>query len=112
MDGALEVYLPVRLDIASVVVLFDVDQVHGRTLYQLADYATMRGLARTRPSQRAEASILALFDRADGGPGELTAFDRAYLASLHGNIPNIAGAQVIGGVSRRLRRQASAEERR
>jgi len=105
-----KIYLPVRQDIASVLVVFDVDQVRGNTLVQLADYATMRGLARTQASGTVRDSILALFDAsAATPPAGLTPFDRAYLASLYETIPNIAGAHVIGGVSRRLRRQAAEE---
>ena len=43
-----KIYLPVREDITRVVVLFDKEGVKGKTLLQLADYAMMRGLARTR----------------------------------------------------------------
>ncbi len=34
------------------MVLFDLEKMKGKTLVQLADYATMRGLARTRPRGR------------------------------------------------------------
>lgn len=104
------IYLPIRNDIAQVLVVFDRDQVKGKTLIQLADYATMRGLAKTKPAANAKAmdTILALFD---GGapPTGLTQFDRAYLAALYEDIPNLPGIAKLGGVNRQLRRQAEAE---
>jgi hypothetical protein len=46
-------------------VLFDRAAVSGKTLVQLADYATMRGIARTRPAEsdgQPLDTILTLFD--------------------------------------------------
>jgi len=108
-----KIYVPVREDITSVVVLFDLDDVKGKSLVQLADYATMRGLARTRPVDgegRAMDTILSLFDTSASPPLELTAFDRAYLGSLYSSIANLPGAVKIGGINRHLRLQAAAEE--
>jgi len=58
---------------------------------QLADYATMRGLAYTRPASGARpmTTILALFndrdivDPVDRQPAELTSFDLGYLRSVY-----------------------------
>jgi hypothetical protein len=105
-----KIYLPVRQDIEQVIVFLDKSAVRGKTLAQLADYAMMRGLARTKPSSDGQVldSILTLFDPNATPPLSMTAFDRAYLGSVYDGIPNIAGATKIGGVPRQLRRQAAA----
>jgi len=107
-----KIYLAVREDIERVVVLFNKEGVKGKTLLQLADYATMRGLARTRPtseSGQALDTILALFDPAGSPPLQMTEFDRAYLGAVYDGIPNIPGITKVQGVNRQMRR---AEEGR
>lgn len=111
-----KIFLRTREDITSVVVLFDMADVKGKTLLQLADYATMRGLARTRPVEgageegvRAMDTILALFDPGAAPPAEMTAFDRAYLAALYDGIPNMPGISKVMGVNRQLRLQDAAD---
>jgi hypothetical protein len=108
--------IPVRDDIVGVLVLFDRDDVRDMTLVQLADYATMRGLARTRPIDddgQAMSTILALFDPDATPPVELTTFDTAYLASLYAGQANTLGINKVLGVDAQLRRaqaqQAAAE---
>ena len=108
--------IPVRDDIVGVLVLFDRDDVRDLTLVQIADYATMRGLARTRPVDddgQAMSTILALFDPDATPPDELTTFDTAYLASLYAGRANTLGINKVLGVDARLRRaqaeQAAAE---
>jgi hypothetical protein len=110
-----KIYLATREDIEFVVVLFDLEKMKGKTLVQLADYATMRGLARTRPVAGAgEAggpamdTILALFDPAAEPPAEMTDFDRAYIAALYDGIANIPGITKVQGVNRQLRMQEAA----
>jgi hypothetical protein len=107
-----KIYIPIREDITGVLVLFDRAAVRGKTLVQLADYATMRGIARTRPVEddgQALDTILTLFDPEATAPPELTAFDRAYLGSLYAGLPNIPGLTKVLGVDIRLRRDARAE---
>ena len=72
----------------------------------------MRGLARTRPADGAGEeggqpmdTILALFDEGAAPPAEMTEFDRAYLAAVYNNIPNIPGITKVLGVNRQLRIQ-------
>lgn len=104
-----KIYLAVREDIARVVVLFDMEGVKGKTLLQLADYATMRSLARTRPATedgQAMDTILALFDAEGTPPLQMTEFDRAYLAAVYDGIPNIPGITKVQGVNRQLRKEA------
>jgi hypothetical protein len=102
-----------REDIYSVLILFDREEVRGKSLLQLADYATMRGLAFTRETrgEPEAATILSLFDGDGPKPERLTAFDRAYLASLYDGIPNMPAQSKIGGVNRHLERQQVAAQR-
>ena len=106
--GRARVTLGVREDITGVLILFDRDDVRDVTLIQLADYATMRGLARTRPIDadgQAMETILALFDRDSTPPAEMTAFDSAYLAALYAGRADISGLSKLLGVDRELHRQ-------
>jgi hypothetical protein len=104
--------LSAREDITGVLILFDRDDVRGLTLTQLADYSTMRGLARTRPVDgdgQAMATILALFDQDAPPVAEMTAFDRAYLGALYGSRATVTGLTTVLNVNRELRRQGEAE---
>jgi hypothetical protein len=108
------IYFPLREDIYSVLVLFDREQVRDKTLLQLADYATMRGLAFTRET-RGEVpadTILSLFDGAGPKPARLTTFDLGYLGSLYDGIPNMPATSKLNNVRRHMERQvaAAAEE--
>ncbi|HEU4652206.1 MAG TPA: hypothetical protein VFS49_12405, partial [Croceibacterium sp.] len=108
--GRARVQLAAREDITGVLILFDRDDVRGLTLIQLADYATMRGLARTRPVDgdgQPMDTILALFDPDATPPAEMTAFDRAYLDALYRGPANVTGLSKVLGVSRELERQAA-----
>ncbi|AKH42934.1 hypothetical protein FHS61_003158 [Altererythrobacter atlanticus] len=108
-----KIYLSTREDILQVVILFDLAAVQGKSLVQLADYATMRGLARTVPPEGEQAmdTILGLFSVPSGrAPAEMTEFDRAYLASLYDSIPNLPATARILGVNRQLRLARVAEE--
>lgn len=108
-----KIYLPVREDIAQVVVLFDREGVRGKTVIQLADYATMRGFAQTRPprSNAPLDTILALFDPDSDGPTGLTEFDQAYLRSVYDSIPNLPAASKLLGVNRQLSRMEKEREK-
>jgi hypothetical protein len=108
-----KIYLAIREDITRVVVLFDREGVRGKTLLQLADYATMRGLARTRPVDgegHPMDTILALFDPSGSPPAKLTEFDQAYLAAVYDGMPNIPGVTKVLGVNRQLRLQTGEPE--
>lgn len=98
-----KIYTAVRHDITSVMVMFDTEAARGKSLIQLADYAVMRGLAQTRPSDEASMdSILTLFDE-EAPPQRLTLFDRAYLRSLYEWLPNLPAITKLTGVNRQLR---------
>ena len=55
-----KIYLTIREDITQIVVLFDRAAVRGKTVIQLADYATMRSFARTRPTDGDAAGRLGI----------------------------------------------------
>ena len=106
------IYFPLREDIYSVLVIFERDLVRDKTLLQLADYATMRGLAFTRET-RGEVpadTILSLFDGDGPKPERLTAFDLGYLGSLYDGIPNMPAMSKIRNVDRHMRRQAARDD--
>lgn len=83
-----------RQDIVATLVVFDRNAVVGMSLVQLADYAVMRSFARTRDMEGEAAldTILGLFAEEGPRPQSLTAFDRAYLASLYDGVANIPAA--------------------
>jgi hypothetical protein len=106
-----KIFFPTREDIVSVMILFDRAAVRGKSLMQLADYATMRGLALTREtSGEPEApTILSLFDGDGPKPDRLTDFDLGYLGSLYRGIPNIPAESKIAGVGDEIDRQQREE---
>ena len=98
-----KLYTSTRRDIVSAMVIFDRDEVGGMSVGQLADYATMRGLAQTRPPQTASMrTILSLFNPSGPYPEGLTDFDRAYLRSLYGWIANLPAHMKLGRADREL----------
>ena len=77
----------VRSDINGAIVVFDAARARGRTVQQLADYATMRVLApvqdfETVPEDGAP-TILQLFVEEAATVDGLTEFDWAYLAAFY-----------------------------
>lgn len=72
--------------IDSSVIVFDNMATIGKTVRQLADYAAMRLLAKTKVPEQASdaATILALFDAAEGtAPATMTSVDQQYLRALY-----------------------------
>ncbi|MEL7189368.1 MAG: hypothetical protein AAGK17_07435 [Pseudomonadota bacterium] len=84
---------PVRSEIRSAVVLIELASANGKTLEQLADYATMRTFASTSEIESetipAASTILTLFQDEDAPP-ELTTFDRAFIKGLYSDPRNYA----------------------
>ncbi len=99
-------FLASRVDITASVVIIDLGAIDGMPAAQIADYAAMRTLARTRPAQgdSAASTILSLFDRDVQHPREMTSFDLAYLRSLYEAGSNVPASVRILGVNRALRR--------
>ncbi len=88
--------------IRSTVVIIDADWLVGMDLERVADYATMRLLAPgLRPDLHAEGyppSVIAPF-AAEAGEGELTRFNRAYLAALYDLRPNAPATRLAAAVA-------------
>lgn len=83
---------PIRMDVTGAVVLIDIAHLPGKTLDQIADYATMRLLAPVEDIAANDAaavpSILTLFTAPDTAPAGLTEFDNAYLRAFYALRPN------------------------
>ncbi len=100
-----------RRDLELSVVMIDSDLLSDLDALALADYATMRALARTRSVERGEnptASVLALFDDPVRSPQAMTEFDRAYLASLYASSANMPGHLALRDIDERME-QATSE---
>lgn len=78
---------PVTAEISAAVILIELESVDGKTINQIADYATMRTFANTgqidAETAPAAPTILTLFQD-DEPPAELTTFDRAFISRLYG----------------------------
>jgi CubicO group peptidase (beta-lactamase class C family) len=100
---------PEARDIVSALVVIDRAAVRGKTLTQLADYVTVRGLSHSRPADGDEAldTILGLFAPGAQAPAEMTAFDIGYLRSLYEAPPNRPAGHMLLKV-RRLSREQEA----
>jgi hypothetical protein len=109
-----DMFLAERRDIVSSLIVFDREQVLGMSTTQLADYATMRGLAHTRPASGDEPmeTILALFEGDRSRPLELTSFDRGYLESLYRGRPDQRAMTRFLGVGRRAEEAREESARR
>jgi hypothetical protein len=95
------IYVPTRQDITAAMVLIDRDAMAGRSVAQLADYATLYGLADYVPAAAPETpTIQRLFsDDTDSSIGGLSAFDLAYLERLYSSIPNLPGRMRLEGLA-------------
>lgn len=94
------IYVPTRQDITAAMVLIDREAAAGRSNTQLADYATLHGLADYIPAATAETpTIQRLFDGdAATAPQGLSEFDLTYLQQLYSSIPNLPGYTRLEGL--------------
>ncbi|MES2095759.1 MAG: hypothetical protein V4459_03295 [Pseudomonadota bacterium] len=96
---------PTRQDMEASFVVIDQAATLGLTLRQIADYAAMRGLARTRPpGEKSDiGTILAVFDpSAANRPREMTSADTAYLAALYKSPGTEAAVNERARIARRI----------
>lgn len=112
---------PVRSDINGTILLFDSGQADGRSVRQLADYATFRILAPVQDfgqtPQGGMASILTLFAEDSAPPDGLTDFDWAYLAAYYrlgrgakaSAVHDAVKRTILDGSGEKLREKASGE---
>ncbi len=80
--------------------MIDIKAIDGMAVVQLADYATMRAFARTRPvgSDSSASTILSLFDKTAPAPRELTTFDLGYLSAIYKTQGNLPASAKIGAI--------------
>jgi len=97
-----------KTGVAGAVVVIDINAIDGKTATQLADYASLRLLAPTGEIKEiAEGSpetIMTLFLDPANAPGELTAFDLAYLRGVYQIAPNVPASNVYGQTTRNAMR--------
>jgi hypothetical protein len=93
---------PTQQEIELAYVVIETRATLGKKLMQVADYAAMRGMMRSRPEKLAadDNTILRLFEPgATNGPAALTPSDRAYLAGLYYGRGNRSAASQMGQIS-------------
>lgn len=96
------IYVPVRRDILASMVLIDRDAVSGLSPNQIADYATLVGLAEYVPEPSTRTlSIQALFEDGGDRPSGLSEFDKTYLSRLYSSIPNLPASVLVEGLEDR-----------
>jgi hypothetical protein len=91
--------------IDSATVVIDAKEVIGRSAIQLADYAMMRALARTRPvtGDSDVGTILSLFDPDSASALSVTEADVAYLKALYAMPGNRTATYQMGRIADRLK---------
>lgn len=96
---------PTRQYIDASFIVIDQTATYGLTLRQIADYAAMRGLARTRETAAAGGvvSILSLFDRSTAiHPQGLSSTDMAYLRALYARTGEERAVQERARIARQI----------
>ena len=98
------IYVATRRDYLASMVLIDREATEGLTVFQLADYVTMRALGGDSFGRIAPegATILALFDTAGDAPKSMTPADWIYLDTLYRSLPNLPAALTLSTVQNRL----------
>lgn len=95
---------PIRMDVMGAAVLIDLDHVGGKTLEQLAAYATIRLLATVRDREPDEVgtvpSVLSLFTQPEQAPAGLTRFDLSLLRAFYAMRPNERSAAILDSTAR------------
>ena len=109
----------IRSDINGTIVIFDRDRANGKSVQQLADYATFRILAPVQDlavvPEKSVPSILQLFSEGADPPDGLTEFDWAYLSAYYkldrgakvSAIHDAAKQAMLDGTGAKLRERAA-----
>ncbi|TIX48788.1 hypothetical protein [Alteraurantiacibacter aquimixticola] len=93
------IYTPTREDILASMVLIDRDAASGLNARQMADYATLYGLADFVPQAAPGVpTIQTLFAGGSSAPEGLSDFDMAYLDRLYSSIPNLPANTRLAGL--------------
>ncbi len=105
----------VRRDMIMSVVIFDINEINGTSLTQLADFATMRLLAETYEPEEAVTpkypTVLSLFSDIDGTPAGLSRFDKAMLKGLYSLHPTARDTAIYEATSSAYRKLLVDEQR-
>jgi hypothetical protein len=101
-----KIYTATRRDIISAMVLVEPSAVHGLSVTQLADYATMRALSDDAGEAipAPHATILHLFDASGEKPAGLTGSDWIFLKTLYSTEPNDPAAITLAMANDRIAR--------
>lgn len=99
-----KIYVATRRDYLAAMVLFDRDAIEGLSVFQLADYITMRAMGGEALLTIAppEATILSLFDNPADGAKTLTVADRTFLNELYSSMPNLPASLTLATVGKRI----------
>jgi hypothetical protein len=112
---------PIRVDINATIVVFDTARTQGRTVMQLADYATMRILAPVQDFDKmpedGAPTILQLFAEGAATVDGLTEFDWAYLSAFYkldrgamaGAVHDATKRAMLDGTGQRLLEKSSRQ---
>jgi len=92
------------IEIAEAAVMIELASAQGKTLMQLADYASMRTFGNSRglspDASPAAETILTLF-RDDDPPDELTNFDRALISKMYSTSRNANARRYYSNIAAR-----------
>jgi hypothetical protein len=99
-----KIYVATRRDYLAAMVLVDRAAADGLSVFQLADYVTMRALGGEafRKLALEGETILSLFESSQGAPRQLTAADRIYLTTLYDALPNLPAALTLATAQKRV----------
>ena len=100
----------IRQDIELSVVMVSAQAAAGKDGVSLADYVTMRTLARTKPPKdvASYSTVLAIFEGTSESSTRLTSFDLAYLRSLYSGRAGMPASQALRNVDK-LMEEVEAE---
>jgi hypothetical protein len=106
---------PTRPQFQAAAVLVEKKALEGLTTTQLADYAAMRGFARTDPARlppNAPTTILKILDAPMGSevPVTLTEWDLSFLKALYASPPNLYAASQRTDMRRRIQKDLQHPE--
>jgi hypothetical protein len=104
--------LGARRDIELSVVTIALDSAAGMDAVALADYATLRGLARAEPPSdgASYSTILELFDLGAAAPQRLTPFDMAYLRMTYAGAGQETATSALNGLAALMREEAEGSQ--
>lgn len=115
IPSASRIEAPIQSMIVAAVILIDRPAIVGRTVDQIADYATMQTLAVVKPQPSAlqneyASTILSLFGH-DAAPGQLTPFDWGYLRGLYSGRATRRTSAEYADMARSVESELAAESK-